>query len=84
MVWSEVFAECDAPSVSVRWSELQAVDENGAPLRPQEVAVNYQSVAEGGCTNTDVSVDSAGFVQTTNAIRVAQQGTLLVLPQSRR
>ena len=84
MVWSEVFAECDAPSVSVRWSELQAVDENGAPLRPQEVAVNYQSVAEGGCTNTDVRVDSVGFVQTTNVVRVAQQGTLLVPPQLRR
>ena len=84
IVWSEVFAECDAPSVSVRWSDLQAVDEEGAILRPEEVAVNYQSVAEGGCPNTSVAVDSAGVLQITNTPRVVEQGTNLVLPDPRR
>jgi len=84
MVWSEVFADCDAPSASIRWSDLQAVDEEGVLLRPEAVAVNYQSVAEGGCTNTSVSVDSIGFAQTTNTARTIEQGTSLVLPQPRR
>jgi hypothetical protein len=84
IVWSEVFAECDAPSVSVRWSDLRAVDENGAILRPEEIAVSYQSAAEGGCSNTSVAVDSAGILQITNTPRVVDQGTNLVLPDPRR
>ncbi len=82
IVWSEVFAECDAPSVSVRWSDLRAVDEDGAVLRPEEVAVNYQSAAESGCPNTSVAVDSVGVLQITNTPRVVEQGALLALPDS--
>ena len=47
MVWSEIFAECDAPSVTVRWSEFQAVDETGAVWRPDAVSVNYQPGRDG-------------------------------------
>jgi hypothetical protein len=84
MVWAEVFAECDDPSVSVRWSDLQAVDDEGAVLRAEEVAINYQAAAEGGCPNTSVAVDGIGVVQTTNTARLVEQGSVLVLLDRKR
>ena len=81
IVWSEVFAECDAPSVTVRWSELEALDEAGARLRPDRVRVNYQSVGEGGCTNTTASEDGDGVLQVTNTPRTAPQGASLGIAQ---
>jgi hypothetical protein len=81
IVWSEVFADCDAPSVTVRWSDLRAVDEAGAVLGPEAVRVNYQSAGDGGCSNTTVVMDQAGGVlQVTNAPRVIGQGVRLALP----
>jgi hypothetical protein len=78
IVWSEVFAECDAPSVTVRWSALEAVDEEGTILLPEAVQVNYQSGHEGGCPNTTVSIDeSGGVVQVTNVPRTVPQGAVL-------
>lgn len=77
LVWSEVFADCDAPSVTVRWSDFQAVEEAGNVLRPSRVQINYQSVYEGGCTNTNVVSDGSGVLQVTNATRTAPQGTWL-------
>jgi len=83
IVWSEVFADCDAPSVTVRWSDLRAVDESGTVVRPEAVLVSYQSPAQGGCTNTTVSVDEAGGIyQVTNAPRLVGHGTRLELPHS--
>jgi hypothetical protein len=84
MVWAEVFAECDAPSVSVRWSDFQATDDDGAVLRAEEVAVNYQAAAEGGCPNTSVALDGTGVVQITNTARLVEQGSVLVLPDPKR
>ncbi len=81
IVWSEVFAECDAPSVSVRWSDLRAVDETGAAFRPEAVSVNYQSASEGGCPNTSVAADDTGIVQITNTPRIIEQGAILALPR---
>lgn len=78
VVWSEVFADCDAPSVTVRWSDLETVSETGERLRPDRVRVNYQSAGEGGCTNTTVSVDEAGGVlQVTSTPRATPQGVSL-------
>jgi hypothetical protein len=79
-VWSEVFADCGARSVTVRWSDLRAVDLAGAEVRPGAVRVNYQARELGGCPNTDIGVDEAGSVlQTTNTRRVAAQGSELPL-----
>ncbi|MDX1691731.1 MAG: hypothetical protein R3290_11980 [Acidimicrobiia bacterium] len=80
MVWSEVFARCEAPSVPVRWSGLRAVDADGAEVSPRHVRVNYQPHAEGGCDNTSVSVDELGIVQTTRVARQVPQGALLPVP----
>ncbi|MEO5842477.1 MAG: hypothetical protein ABIQ73_03000 [Acidimicrobiales bacterium] len=76
MVWSEVFAHCDDPSVHVRWSELATRTATDAIL-PFAVSVNYQSYADGGCTNTNSFVDGFGFVQATNTERVTAQGAIL-------
>ena len=74
IVWSEVFADCDAPSVAVRWSDLSATDEDGLMLRPRAVRVNYQAHHAGGCANTSVRRDGAGFLQVTNTPRETDQG----------
>lgn len=77
IVWSEVFAACDAPSVTVRWSDLIGVDEHGLEVRPVGVSVNYQAVEAGGCSNTDVRPDGQGYLQVTNAPRLTRQDTVL-------
>jgi hypothetical protein len=63
VVWSEVFARCDDPSVTVRWSRL---DPPPRGLRP-----TYQSHEYGGCANTWSRPDPVGdgWLQTTNVRR---------------
>jgi hypothetical protein len=58
VVWSEVFARCDHPSVTVRWSDLEPAP---VALRP-----SYQSHVDGGCANTVSRPDGDGWVQITN------------------
>jgi hypothetical protein len=78
VVWSEVFARCDDPSVAVRWSGFAGITVAGKAVRPRAVAVNYQRVEDGGCSNTSSDSDgSGGFVQRTNSDRTTPQGTFL-------
>jgi hypothetical protein len=79
MVWSEVFARCDDPGVTVRWSGLVARDATGAEHRPDRLAVTYQTVADGGCSNTDVAVaaDGRSVEQRTSAPRTVRHGAVL-------
>lgn len=77
MMWSEVFADCDDPSAAVRWSDLEVVTTSGETYRPTSVRVNYQTHANGGCANTDTSVDGAGYVQRTTTTRVNPTGARL-------
>lgn len=79
MVWSEVFAACDEPSVVVRWSDLTLLDVHGERLTVESVRVNYQTLGDGGCVTTDVGVDARGFVQTTGTARTTPQGAALRL-----
>ena len=79
VVWTEVFAECDHPSVAVRWSDLQATAEGGSPLLPVAVRVNYQLPEHGGCPNTNVTADEVGILQTTTVERTTPQGAVLML-----
>jgi len=80
MVWSEVFADCDAPSVTVRWSDLAAVDEAGLVIRPEAVRVNYQAEQAGGCPNTTAVPDGAGgILQVTNTRRLVEQDARLTI-----
>jgi len=80
MVWSEVFARCEHPSIVVRWSDLQAFSMRDEDLRPQHVRVNYQPRAEGGCDNTTVGLDELGILQITAAPREVPQGAVLPVP----
>ena len=78
MVWSEVFARCDDPSVTARWSEFEVVSDRGEHFAPTALTVNYQSHADGGCANTtSVPDDHGGVLQVTNAERLTPQGGTL-------
>lgn len=65
VVWTEMFARCDDPPVSARWSQLQVRRPDGTVVSPRAVVSTYQSVAEGGCSNTESRPDGATVVQTT-------------------
>ena len=77
IVWSEVFAACDAPSVVVRWSGLRAVTTDGDELEPAGLVTTYQSYADGGCDNTNVEPDEVGVRQITATERVTPAGTVV-------
>jgi hypothetical protein len=79
VMWCEVFADCDHPSVSVRWSDLVAVATDGTELRPKSCRTAYQSFRGGGCTNTTSLVRAGAFVQQTNVERMTPPDSLLSL-----
>jgi hypothetical protein len=80
MVWSEVFARCDDPPVTVRWSDFEVVTDAGDRFAPTAVAVNYQSHADGGCANTTSVLDrERGVLQATSTERTTPQGAALPL-----
>ncbi len=74
VVWSEVFARCDDPSVAVRWSNPSAITVENTSSVIERATVNYQSHADGGCANTDSSptaeTDPPGLRQRTNCERL--------------
>jgi len=82
VVWSEVFAPCDAPGTAVRWSDPSATGVDGRVLVPGEVRVTYQSYEDGGCTNSATFADGAAVVQATAAGRRVPHGALLRLTDS--
>ena len=80
MVWSEVFARCDDPPVTVRWSEFEVVTDGGDRFAPTAFAVNYQSHVDGGCANTtSVLDDRGGVLQITSTERTTPQSAVLLL-----
>ncbi|MDH3679198.1 MAG: hypothetical protein OEV40_04525 [Acidimicrobiia bacterium] len=80
MVWTEAFCDCGEPSAAVHWTDLEAVTVAGQAHRVTAARVNYQAYAEGGCTNTNSSVDGHGFVQRTATERNTKSGSTLRLP----
>ena len=61
VMWSEVFARCDDPSVVVRWSDPNPTVRAMHPT--------YQSHQDGGCANTASTRDGDAWLQTTNVAR---------------
>jgi hypothetical protein len=61
MVWSEVFARCDDPSVVVRWSDLLP--------RPVRLTPTYQTHEDGGCGNSTSRREGDAYLQITNTVR---------------
>jgi hypothetical protein len=83
MVWSEVFARCDASPVAVRWSEFRATTAEGRVVAPLAVHVNYQRRADGGCDNTTAMADGDAVRQITGTQRLVPQGARLTLAPRR-
>lgn len=83
LVWSEVFAPCDGPAVTVRWSDLQVANGTGPWQTITAVIANYQAWDAGGCTNTDNRADDGAFEQVTNTIRMTPDRALLHLGDTR-
>ena len=79
MVWSEVFADCDHPSVTVRWSDPMVVTRSGQQIPVRASITHYQSRQEGGCDNTLSTVDGETLIQMTSTRRHSPAGTRLVL-----
>ena len=77
MVWSEVFADCDAPPVEARWSGLTAATSDGRFVTPTAVALTYQSERDGGCSNTSTATEDGWLVQRTATARVHHHGARL-------
>ncbi len=69
LVWSEVFARCDHPSTTVRWSQLSARTPEGDEVAPSALRTSYQSRRDGGCDNTTSLVDGDGVLQVTTTTR---------------
>lgn len=80
MVWSEVFARCDAPSAVAVWSDPAGVTFDGRLWRPQSYSITYQREEDGGCSNTDVRVLPNGVGQFTNMERTNPPGSVLSVP----
>ncbi len=81
-VWSEIFAKCDSPRASVRWSDFRCYTETGqrAPIR--QLGVTHGVGPDGGCNDSDVVWDGQGAVMSTNTKRTTPEGALIQLPQA--
>ena len=80
LMWSEVFAPCDAPQVGVHWRRPQAWSLAGDAVGVRGVRLAYQDYENGGCTNTNTAVDATGYTQLTNEKRVNRVGAFLPAP----
>lgn len=83
MVWTECFADCDAPAAAVRWSDLAVRTRPGAEIPVDRVTVNYQKITDGGCSTSDSMIepaapphrDTAAIVQRTGVRRSTPGGS---------
>lgn len=79
MVWSEVFADCDDPSVSVSWRDPEVLTRSGHRVAVRSAVALYQGRREGGCDNTSSTVADGAFLQTTSVPRTVPPGSRLSL-----
>jgi hypothetical protein len=79
MVWSEVFARCDATSVAAIWSDPAGTTLEGQPWRPEAYSITYQREVDGGCSNTDVRSLPNGVGQFTAVTRTTPAGATIAL-----
>ena len=83
VMWSEVFAACDAPPVEVRWSNpVLWVGPEHKAATPSAVNISYQRVKDGGCSNSHTFIDPSEpsvVRQRTNATRLNAHGDTLPL-----
>lgn len=79
VVWSEVFARCDAPTTEVRWSDLVSVGADGLERRPDAVRCTFPNGRN--CDNTDSVADDDGILQRTSVPRTAHDGMVVPMPR---
>jgi hypothetical protein len=79
VVWTEVFARCEHPSVAARWSGLEATTSGGRVVVPHGLRVSYEAHASGGCDNTSVRTDERGALQITATERLVPHGSVVGL-----
>ncbi|NND03470.1 MAG: hypothetical protein HKN91_11845 [Acidimicrobiia bacterium] len=77
VVWCEVFAPCDAPSVTVEWSDLAFLSTDDTWMPVESVSTNYQDFAAGGCTNSNSTWEPGRWMQTTATERTTPTRTIL-------
>ena len=78
MIWSEVFADCDAGPVEIRWSSLAAASVHGQFVEPTGVTLSYQHERNGGCSNTSTTIEDGYLTQRTATERVHAHGARLL------
>jgi hypothetical protein len=81
IVWSEVFARCDAPPSAVVWSDPAGVTIDGLPWEPSSYSVTYQTEQDGGCSNADVVLLPHGVGQFTGVTRAIAHGAVIPTKQ---
>ncbi len=74
VVWSEIFAPCDSPSTTVRWSNPSVETDLGETVPITKARVNYQTVHAGGCSNGTVELDDVGVLQRSGVAREIETG----------
>lgn len=78
-VWTESFANCDAPPVTVSWSNLRGQLVDGREVGPPMVLASFQPNDKGGCDNTNTVVEDGLIVQSTNTERTTSPDQKLKL-----
>lgn len=79
VMWSEIFAPCEGPGVTVRWARPTWETEDGELVPVRRVELSYQRHADGGCANTSTVVEGDQVVQRTATTRVHDHGSMLAL-----
>lgn len=77
IVWTEVFARCDAPPSAVVWSRPAGVMLDGSAWEPDSYSVTYQREEDGGCSNTNVAALPHGVAQITGTSRNTPHGAVI-------
>ena len=80
VVWTEMFARCDAPETIVRWHEPTIVMADGTVSGPATVTPSFPPE---GCPNTDVRATAEGLHQFTNRARTTREWAVLAVPPTR-
>jgi len=77
VMWTESFAACDDPATSIVWSSPAVILASGRATAPDGFLVNYQTVADGGCSTSDSSTNDGAVVQRTGVVRSTPGGSIL-------
>ena len=77
VMWSEIFAPCEGPGVTVRWGRPRWQVATGEFVPVGQVQLSYQRVEDGGCSNSSTTLEGDAVVQRTAVPRKHPHGTVL-------